>query len=118
METEQTDALPPLSYAFARLHGIIVADGTGGAPVLAHRPGAAREALLEARRVFGAPIRPQQMSADEFTRLISKTYAQSDLTRSADAAIGDPEDLSQLASGLPKTSASHLVWTIYRRRLK
>ena len=104
METEQTDTLPPLSYAFARLHGIIVADGTGGTPVLAHRPGAAREALLEARRVFGAPIRPQQMSADEFTRLISKTYAQSDLTRSADAAIGDPEDLSQLASGLPKTS--------------
>jgi len=104
METEQTDALPPLSYAFARLHGIIVADGTGGTPVLAHRPGAAREALLEARRVFGAPIRPLQMSADEFTRLISKTYAQSDLTRSADAAIGDPEDLSQLASGLPKTS--------------
>ena len=104
METEQTDTLPPLSYAFARLHGIIVADGTGGTPVLAHRPGAAREALLEARRVFGAPIRPLQMSADEFTRLISKTYAQSDLSRSADAAIGDPEDLSQLASGLPKTS--------------
>ena len=104
METEQTTALPPLSYAFARLHGIIVADGEGGMPVLAHRPGAAREALLEARRVFGAPIRPQQMSADEFTRLISKTYAQSDLSRSADAAIGDPEDLSQLASGLPKTS--------------
>ena len=104
METEQTATLPPLSYTFARLHGIIVADGEGGVPVLAHRPGAAREALLEARRVFGAPIRPEQMSADEFTRLISKTYAQSDLSRSADAAIGDPEDLSQLASGLPKTS--------------
>ena len=104
METEQTATLPPLSYAFARLHGIIVADGEGGVPVLAHRPGAAREALLEARRVFGRPIKPEQMSADEFTRLISKTYAQSDLSRSADAAIGDPEDLSQLASGLPKTS--------------
>lgn len=104
METEQTASLPPLSYAFARLHGVIVADGDGGMPVLAHRPGAAREALLEARRVFGAPIRPEQLSADEFTRLISKTYAQSDLSRSADAAIGDPEDLSQLASGLPKTS--------------
>jgi len=36
--------------------------------------------------------------------LIAKTYAQSDLSRSADAAIGDPEDLSQLASGLPKSS--------------
>jgi len=60
--------------------------------------------LLEARRAFGAPIRPTSLSADEFSRLIAKTYAQSDLSRSADAAIGDPEDLSSLASGLPKTS--------------
>lgn len=104
METEHTLSAPPLSYAFARLHGVLVAEGTGGIPVLAHRPGAAREALLEARRVFGRPIRPEPMSADDFTRLISKTYAQSDLSRSADAAIGDPEDLSQLASGLPKSS--------------
>jgi len=44
------------------------------------------------------------LSADAFSRLIAKTYAQSDLSRSADAAIGDPEDLSSLASGLPKTS--------------
>jgi general secretion pathway protein E len=104
METEQKDIAPPLSYAFARLHGVLVAEGKNGVPILAHRPGAAREALLEARRVFGRPILPEQMSADDFSRLISKTYAQSDLSRSADAAIGDPEDLSQLASGLPKTS--------------
>ncbi len=104
METDTPTATPPLSYSFARLHGVVVAEGKGGVPVLAHRPGAAREALLEARRVFGRPIRPSSLSADAFTSLIAKTYAQSDLSRSADAAIGDPEDLSQLASGLPKTS--------------
>lgn len=104
METDPTLSTPPLSYSFARLHGVLVAEGEGGTLVLAHRPGVARDALLEARRVFGQPIRPEQMSADDFSRLIAKTYAQSDLSRSADAAIGDPEDLSQLASGLPKTS--------------
>ena len=104
METDIATTTPPLSYSFARLHGVVVAEGEGGVPVLAHRPGAAREALLEARRVFGRPIRPSSISAEAFTSLIAKTYAQSDLSRSADAAIGDPEDLSQLASGLPKTS--------------
>ena len=104
METDIATSTPPLSYSFARLHGVVVAEGEDGIPVLAHRPGAAREALLEARRVFGRPIRPSSISADAFTSLIAKTYAQSDLSRSADAAIGDPEDLSQLASGLPKTS--------------
>ena len=104
MEKEQSITTPQLAYSFARLHGVLVAEGADGQPILAHRPGAARDALLEARRVFGRPILPEQMSADEFTRLISKTYAQSDLALSADAAIGDPEDLSQLASGLPKTS--------------
>ena len=104
MEKEQSITTPQLAYSFARLHGVLVAEGVDGQPILAHRPGVARDALLEARRVFGRPILPEQMSADDFTRLISKTYAQSDLALSADAAIGDPEDLSQLASGLPKTS--------------
>ncbi len=104
MEPDIPVTTPPLSYSFARLHGVVVAEGEAGLPVLAHRPGAAREALLEARRVFGRPILPSAISADAFTNLIAKTYAQSDLSRSADAAIGDPEDLSQLASGLPKSS--------------
>ncbi len=104
MDTDIATTTPLLSYSFARLHGVVVAEGEGGVPVLAHRPGAAREALLEARRVFGRPIRPSSISAEAFTSLIAKTYAQSDLSLSADAAIGDPEDLSQLASGLPKTS--------------
>ena len=96
--------LPPLSYGFARMHGVIVAEGADGQLVLAHRPGVARDALLEARRAYGAPILPEAMTSDAFSNLVAKTYSQSDLTSSADAAIGDPEDLSQLASGLPKTS--------------
>lgn len=104
MEFDTTITTPPISYSFARLHGVVVAEGEGGIPVLAHRPGVKREALLEARRVFGRPIRPSALNADAFSRLIAKTYAQSDLSRSADAAIGDPEDLSLLASELPKSS--------------
>jgi len=95
---------PPLSYAFARMHGVVVAEGVDGEAVLAHRPGVAREALLEARRAYGAPIRPEPVAANDFSNLVARTYAQSDLSSSADAAIGDPQDLSQLASGLPKTS--------------
>jgi len=106
METDSqpSSSDPTLSYAFARMHGIVVAEGAGGVPVLAHRPGVARDALLEARRAFGRPILPEQMSADAFSNLIAKTYSQSDLSRSADAAIDNPEDLNLLASGLPKTS--------------
>lgn len=104
METETANSSPALSYSFARLHGIVMAENADGIPVLAHRPGVAREALLEARRAVGTPIQPSPLSTDEFTRLIAKTYAQSDLSQSADAAISDPEDLSQLASGLPKSS--------------
>ena len=105
VQTTSAPSLPPaLSYSFARLHGVVVADGSDGAPVLAHRPGVARDALLEARRAYGAPIRPEAMDATAFATLVSKTYAQSDLNSSADAAIGDPQDLDALASGLPKTS--------------
>jgi general secretion pathway protein E len=104
MSDAQISSTPPLSYSFARLHGVVVAEGAGGHPVLAHRPGVTREALLEARRAYGAPIRPEVMDAAGFAALVSKTYAQSDLNSSADAAIGDPQDLDALASGLPKTS--------------
>jgi len=71
METDTTIATPSLSYSFARLHGVVVTEGEGGVPVLAHRPGVAREALLEARRVFGRPIRPSSMSAEAFSGLIA-----------------------------------------------
>ena len=50
--------LPPLSYGFARMHGVVVAEGADGQLVLAHRPGVSRDALLEARRAYGAPILP------------------------------------------------------------
>lgn len=93
-----------LSYAFARAQGVVLGLDPDGTPVLAHRADANRDALLEARRVAGRPVRREIMSVPALNALTAKTYAQSDLSSSADAAIDNPQDLSALADGLPQTA--------------
>ena len=47
---------PPLNYAFARAQGVL-AMIQEGEMVIARRPGASLEALLEARRAIGQPAK-------------------------------------------------------------
>ena len=93
---------PPLSYAFARMHGVVVAEGAEGKLVLAHRPGASREALLEARRAFGGPILPEPMPSDAFSNLVAKTYSQSTLTAQLMPRLETPKIYRNLPQAYPK----------------
>ena len=95
---------PLIPYAFARQHGVIVLPGDDGSPFLVHRPGAARDALIEARRVVGRPLRREALSPEAFEQKLSGLYAQADLAGASEDALGAPQDLSALADGLPRTS--------------
>lgn len=96
---------PILSYAFARAQGVLLMlDDTDENMVLLHRPGVTLEALLEARRALGHPVEKREITPSEFENHAARLYASSDLSSSAEDALGDPQDLNALASGLPKTS--------------
>lgn len=92
-----------LSYAFAKTHGVLVLGGAQTA-ILARRPGATLEALVEARRVLGIPAAIKDVSEAEFEAQASQIYAQADLSSSAEDALDEPGSLSALADELPRTS--------------
>lgn len=97
-------ALPFLSYAFARQHGVIAVRGDQGEVTLAHKASTPLEALVEARRAVGHSVRREILSPEQFEQRLSGLYAQADLSSASEDALGAPQDLSALASGLPATS--------------
>lgn len=102
-EESQSTALPLLAYGFVRQFGVL-ATLENGLPTLIKRPDATLEALLEARRVVDQPIHIRETGASEFQALVAKIYAEGDLSETAETALGSQEDLSELASNLPRTS--------------
>jgi len=95
--------VPRLAYGFARRYGVIALD-RGGQAILATLKDAPLDAILEARRVVGRPVRREPMEAAEFEGLMAKIYAQGDLTETAETALGADMDLNTLADNLPRTS--------------
>jgi general secretion pathway protein E len=91
---------PP--FAFAKRHGLIVAEDRGDHVLVMARPGTSVDALQEARRFVGRSLRLQRVGADEFDALLSRTYegqtgAASSLMEGLDA---DDADLDALAQAL------------------
>ncbi|MFN7176774.1 MAG: GspE/PulE family protein [Thermaurantiacus sp.] len=86
--------LPLLPYAFARRTGVLLLRDEPG--VLALSPAAQPAAVVEARRVAGQPLAPRHLSAENFDRLLSETYATDGLAAAADAAATAP--LADLAA--------------------
>jgi len=103
MNEVKTSNRPPLNYAFARAQGVLAMTQEGEL-VIARRPGATLEALLEARRAIGQPAKLIDVTPGEFESHAARVYAQADLSSSAEDAIDTPGDLNALASGLPRTS--------------
>ena len=92
-----------LNYAFVREHGVVaVLDSEK--PYLVRRPDATLPALLEARRILDQPAEIQEVTETEFQTLVTKIYAEGDLSETAETALDAREDLNSLASGLPQTS--------------
>lgn len=67
-------AVPSLSYAFAKRHGVAVI-ALGDVAEVALREGADPLALVEARRVLGRPLKVEPVSRSAFDRLLSEAYA-------------------------------------------
>ena len=79
--------LPPLAYAFAKRHGVLLLDG--GVPAhVALREGGDPAALIEVRRALGVPLRIDTLPATTFDRQLSEIYA--------DVGLGDAAGVDQL----------------------
>ncbi|MGH8461446.1 MAG: type II secretion system ATPase GspE [Stenotrophobium sp.] len=63
---------PP--FAFAKRHGLIVSEDRGDHVLAVVRPGTSMEAIQEARRFVGRPIRLHKVSIEEFDALLQRTY--------------------------------------------
>ena len=92
-----------LDYSFARANGVI-ATTLDSESVIIHRASTTFEAILEARRVKAQPAVLKEVSNGEFETLAAQVYASTDLSISAEDAIGTSSDLNALADGIPKIS--------------
>jgi general secretion pathway protein E len=91
--------LPPRRppFAFAKRHGLIVADDRGEHVELVCRPGVSLDALAEARRFVRRPVRVRTVTADAFDALLQRTY-EGQTGASAALADGLAEDVADLDS--------------------
>ena len=97
-----SEILENLSYSFAKQWGVVLLENGNPARIGA-RPGVAREAILEARRVIGGPIALETLSHGEFDKALSLSYASNGLEMSAADAINEQGNLYSLAEDLPQT---------------
>lgn len=86
---------PP--FAFAKRHGLIVAENLGEHVELVCRPGVSLDALAEARRFVQRPVRVRTVTADAFDALLQRTY-EGQTGASAALAEGLTEDVADLDS--------------------
>jgi general secretion pathway protein E len=63
---------PP--FAFAKRHGLVVGEDLGEHVTVFARPGVTMAAVAEARRFLRKPVRLSPLSAEEFDKLLQKTY--------------------------------------------
>ncbi len=100
-----TNAAPPaLTYAFAKDKGLVVMPQKE-ALTLGVRAGADPLALVEARRAIGRAFALESLSATEFDRQLSETYARGELNGGdAEAALAEQDDLASLVDGIPQTA--------------
>ena len=92
------------SFAFAKRHGLIVTENHGDHVTVVCRPGVTLESLQETRRFLQRPIRVQAVAADQFDKLLQKTYeGQSAAAGLMEGLGGEEEDLDSLAQALAET---------------
>jgi general secretion pathway protein E len=91
---------PP--FTFAKRHGLVVTEDHGDHVVAVVRPGVAIDAVQEARRFVGRPLRLRSVSPQEFDALLSRTYeGQTAASASLIDGLNDEDaDLDALALAL------------------
>lgn len=91
-----------IPYSFAKSKGIVLLKYSPEGAEVALREGAVAETLVEAKRVLGVKVRATMVTADEFEKHLTETYARDG---GAAALVGDIEgdlDLSKLMQELPE----------------
>lgn len=94
----ETGSGKPLSFSFAKRHGVLVSNMNGVSIEITHRPDVSSKTLLELQRHFGLALRLNPIAEDEFDKLLQESYeTQSGETMQAMEGLGDELDLSSIA---------------------
>ena len=91
-----------IPFSFAKRHGVLVEAMEGDHARLVHREDVSSEALLEARRALGLPLKLREVSREEFDTLLQQAYeGQSGSAMMMDELDGSL-DLDSIAQALPE----------------
>ena len=94
-----------LPFSFAKRHGVLIRDFSGGAAHAVYRTGASPLSLAEARRFVGMPLKLTRVTPEAFDGILQQTYEQG--SQMAMQMVGDLDentDLLQVAQELPEPS--------------
>jgi hypothetical protein len=69
-------AAPPVSYAFARSHGVFPLRDEGDAVLVVARDDASVEGIAELKRVLQRPLKTLRVSAERFAAELATAYNQ------------------------------------------
>jgi general secretion pathway protein E len=94
-----------LPFSFAKRHGVLIRDISGGEADTVYRPGASPLSLAEARRFAGMPLRLSRVSAEVFDTLLQESYEQgSHKAMQMVGGLDEDMDLLQVAQELQEPS--------------
>lgn len=102
---EETDQLirRPLSYGFAKKHGVIVSFRENDEILVQHKPNVALATLMELRRRYHRPFSTEELDAEMFDAQLAAQYEQANNNASEVMDdLGDSFDLSRVASEMPE----------------
>jgi general secretion pathway protein E len=95
----------PLPFSFAKRHGVLIREITGGKADTVYRTGASPLSLAEARRFAGVPLKLTRVTPAAFDAMLQQTYEQG--SHKAMQMVGDLDeqtDLLRVAQELPEPS--------------
>jgi len=96
---------PGLPFTYAKQHGVLLARGDDGGPLVVHRQQPTAQVLLELRRLLGAPFALQGVSDADFQRRLTLAYQRDNYEAQQMAEdIGADVDLSRLADEIPESA--------------
>jgi general secretion pathway protein E len=105
MSDTATNALPSLSFAFAKRHGVLVQQANDGAAEAVYRAGASPASIAEVRRVVGRSLKLQCVDSERFDLLLRERYeAGPNAAAKMAGDFEDEADLTHLAQDLPEPS--------------
>jgi general secretion pathway protein E len=105
LANQQEYTPPPLTFSFARRHGVIVVASEDGSHQAFVRRGASPAILSEVRRTLDVPLQMEIVDRDRFEELLQSTYeSKGDQAKQMVEGLEDNTDLMRIAQDLPEPS--------------